>query len=219
LDRRHAGRLLAEQLQAFAAERPVVVALPRGGVPVGFEVAQALGAPLDILAVRKLGAPSNREFAVGAIVEDGTALLDRATARRVGLTSKVLDDTVAGEARELKRQVARYRGGRGGVDVRGRTAIIVDDGLATGLTDLAAVRALRSLGAARVIVAVPVGVSDSLARVEGDADVVICHTVPPELISVGSWYEDFAPVSDDEVVELLNAAAAAYATRTAPQLP
>jgi len=214
-DRRHAGRLLAERLQAFAAERPVVVALPRGGVPVGFEVAQALGTPLDILAVRKLGAPGNREFAVGAIVEDGTALLDRATARRVGLTSKALDDTVAAEARELTRQVARYRGERGGVDVRGRTAIIVDDGLATGLTDLAAVRALRSLGAERVIVAVPVGVSDSLTRVAQDADDVICHTVPAELISVGSWYEDFTPVSDDEVVELLDAAAAAYATRTA----
>jgi predicted phosphoribosyltransferase len=214
-DRRHAGRLLAERLQAFAAERPVVVALPRGGVPVGFEVAQALGTPLDILAVRKLGAPGNREFAVGAIVEDGTALLDRATARRVGLTSKALDDTVAAEARELTRQVARYRGERGGVDVRGRTAIIVDDGLATGLTDLAAVRALRSLGAERVIVAVPVGVSDSLTRVAQDADDVICHTVPAELISVGSWYEDFTPVSDDEVVELLDAAAAAYATRAA----
>ena len=205
-DRRHAGRLLAAQLQRFAADRPVVVALPRGGVPVGFEIARALGAPLEILAVRKLGAPANPEFGVGAIAEDGTVVLDRVTASRVGLTSSVLDETVARESRELRRRVARYRGDRPALDVRDRTVIVADDGLATGVTDVAAVRALRGLLAARVIVAVPVGVRASLARVGEEADEVVCHTVPAELRGVGFWYEDFTPVSDEQVLELLNGA-------------
>ena len=205
-DRRHAGRLLADQLQRFAADRPVVVALPRGGVPVGFEIAQALGAPLEILAVRKLGAPANPEFGVGAIAEDGTVVLDRVTASRVGLTSSVLDETVAREARELRRRVARYRGDRPALDVRDRTVIVADDGLATGVTDVAAVRALRGLLAARIIVAVPVGVRASLARVGEEADEVVCHTVPAELRGVGFWYEDFTPGSDEQVLELLNRA-------------
>jgi putative phosphoribosyl transferase len=203
-DRRHAGRLLADRLQRFATERPVVVALPRGGVPVGFEIARALGAPLEILAVRKLGAPGNPEFGVGAIAEDGTVVLDRVTASRVGLTSAVLDETVAREARELRRRVARYRGERPALDLCDRTVIVADDGLATGVTDVAAVRALRGLLAARVIVAVPVGARVSLARVSEEADEVICHTVPAELHGVGFWYEDFSPVSDEQVVELLN---------------
>jgi putative phosphoribosyl transferase len=207
-DRRHAGRLLAGQLQRFAAEHPVVVALPRGGVPVGFEIAQALAAPLEILAVRKLGAPTNPEFGVGAIAEDGTVVLDRVTASRVGLTSRVLDETVAREARELRRRVARYRGERPALDVCDRTVIVADDGLATGVTEVAAVRALRGLLAARVIVAVPVGVRASLARLGEEADEVVCHTVPGELHGVGYWYEDFSPVSDEEVLELLGRAAA-----------
>jgi putative phosphoribosyl transferase len=205
-DRRHAGRLLAGQLQRFAADHPVVVALPRGGVPVGFEIARALGAPLEILAVRKLGAPANPEFGVGAIAEDGTVVLDRVTASRVGLTLGVLDETVAREARELRRRVARYRGDRPALDVCERTVIVADDGLATGITEVAAVRALRGLGAARVIVAVPVGVHASLARVGEEADEVICHTVPVELHGVGFWYEDFSPVSDEQVLELLDRA-------------
>jgi putative phosphoribosyl transferase len=207
-DRRHAGRLLAGQLQRFAAEHPVVVALPRGGVPVGFEIAQALAAPLEILAVRKLGAPANPEFGVGAIAEDGTVVLDRVTASRVGLTSRVLDETVAREARELRRRVARYRVERPALDVCDRTVIVADDGLATGVTEVAAVRALRGLLAARVIVAVPVGVRASLARLGEEADEVVCHTVPGELHGVGYWYKDFSPVSDEEVLELLGRAAA-----------
>ncbi|HEX2704039.1 MAG TPA: phosphoribosyltransferase family protein [Solirubrobacteraceae bacterium] len=209
-DRRHAGRLLADQLQRFAGARPVVVALPRGGVPVGFEIARALGAPLEILLVRKLGAPGNPEFGVGAIVEDGTLVLDRSTASRVGLTSGLLEETVAREARELRRRVVSYRGGRPALAVRERTVIVADDGLATGVTDVAAVRALRRMHAARVIVAVPVGVRASLARVGKEADEVICHTVPRELHGVGFWYEDFSPVSDEQVVDLLNRAHAAY---------
>ncbi|MDQ2895945.1 MAG: phosphoribosyltransferase [Actinomycetota bacterium] len=211
LDRRDAGRRLAARLLPLAHERPLVIALPRGGVPVGFEVARALGAPLDVLAVRKLGAPGNPEFGVGAIAEDGTAVLDADTARRVGMTEDVLDATVAREARELRRRVERYRGGRPPLDVRGRTVIVVDDGLATGLTDLAAVRALRARGAGRIVVAVSAGARESVALIEREADEVVCLTIPRELFGVGSWYGDFAPVSDAEVLALLGAAAFAWA--------
>ena len=207
LDRRDAGRQLAAQVAPLARERPVVIALPRGGVPVAFEVAHALRAPLDVLAVRKLGAPGNPEFGVGAIAEDGTAVLNSDTARRVGMTQELLDATLEREIRELRRRVERYRDGRRQVDVRGRTVIVVDDGLATGLTDLVAVRALRARGAARIVVAVPVGARESVAMVAEEADEVVCHTVPRELLGVGRFYQDFSPVSDAEVVELLGAAA------------
>src|SRR5437660_7712125 len=139
LDRRDAGRVLAAELLALTDERPVVVALPRGGVPVAAEVARLLGAPLDILAVRKLGAPGNPELGVGAIAEDGTAVLDERSASAVGMTQETLDETVVREAAELQRRVERYRAGRARLPVEGRTAIVVDDGLATGLSDLAAV--------------------------------------------------------------------------------
>lgn len=216
-DRRHAGRLLAARLQPLAREQPIVVALPRGGVPVGFEVARALGAPLDILAVRKIGAPGNPEYGVGAIAEDGAAVLDREAAQRTGMTEPLLEETVGRELRELRRRVRRYRAGRTRADVRGRTVIVVDDGLATGLTCLAAVRALRALGAGRIVVAVPVGAADSIALVGEEADEIVCHTIPPRLFGIGRWYEDFAPVDDEEVIGLLEAAwTAAAASAAAP---
>jgi len=185
----------------------VVVALPRGGVPVGFEVARALGAPLEILAVRKLGAPGNPELAVGAIAEDGTAIVDSASAQRVGMGKDALEATIARERIELERRVERYRRGRPPLELRGRSVIVVDDGVATGLTDLVAVRALRARGAARIVVAVPVGAAESLARLEEAADAVVCHTVPASLVGVGRWYHDFSAVADEEVIELLDAAA------------
>lgn len=218
LDRRDAGRQLAEQLAPLAEEQPIVIALPRGGVPVAFEVAERLRAPLDVLAVRKLGAPGNPEFGVGAIAEDGTAVVDAYSANRVGMTDDLLDATVRREARELHRRVERYRDGREPLDVRGRTVIIVDDGLATGLTDLAAVRAMRSRGAGPIVVAVPVGAPASVALVGEEADDVVCHTIPRELLGVGRFYEDFSPVSDAEVVALLQAAARAHAP-TPGQMP
>ena len=202
-DRYDAGRRLAARLLHLAPERPLVIALPRGGVPVAAEVAHALKAPLDILAVRKLGAPGNPEFAVGAIAEDGSAVLDPELVRRVGMTKEILDATVEREAKELRRRVERYRDGRAPLDVRGRTVVVVDDGLATGLTDLAAVRALRNRGAARIVVAVPVGARESVGLVGREADEVVCHTIPPTLLGVGRWYRDFSPVSDDEVIGIL----------------
>lgn len=203
VDRRDAGRKLAAQLLPLAAEHPVVIALPRGGVPVASEVARALTAPLDILAVRKLGAPGNSEFGVGAITEDGSAVLNTEIAYRVGMTQELLEATVEREVWELRRRVGRYRDGRPRIDVRGCTVIVVDDGLATGLTDLAAVRALRARGAARIVVAVPVGARESVALVGEEADEVVCVTIPHELLGVGRWYRDFSPVSDAEVIALL----------------
>ncbi len=210
-DRRDAGRRLAAELGWLAAQRPVVVALPRGGVPVGFEVARALGAPLEILAVRKLGAPGNPELGVGALAEGGGGVLDRRTASMLGMTQAMLDATLAREEEELQRRVQRYRAGRPAVSVGGRSAVIVDDGLATGLTDLAAVRALRKRGARSVVVAVPVGSAPAVSRLAEEADRVICLTIPEELRGVGMWYRDFAPVSDDEVVALLAQAGEAHA--------
>jgi putative phosphoribosyl transferase len=207
-DRREAGRALATQLAALAREHPVVVALPRGGVPVGIEVARALGLPLDVLAVRKLGAPGDPELAVGAIAEDGSAVIDADTARLVGMTPELLEATLAREARELRRRVARYRAGRAPADVHGRTVLVVDDGMATGMTDLAAVRALRARGAKRIVVAVPVAGGEAVALVAEEADEVVCHSIPHDFLSVGHWYRDFSPVSDDEVLALLATASA-----------
>jgi putative phosphoribosyl transferase len=199
--------MLALQLRALGLDDPIVVALPRGGVPVAFEIAHALGAPLDILAVRKIGAPGQPEFGVGAIAEDGTSVLDARTARGTGMTQQLLDETVEREAAELSRRVRAYRDDRAPLDVRGRNVIVVDDGLATGLTDLAAVRALRARDPARIVVAAPVASHQAIALLEREADDVVFITAPPQLGAVGDWYEDFSPVSDAEVTTLLARAA------------
>jgi putative phosphoribosyl transferase len=202
-DRRDAGRRLAAQLLPLVGGGPIVLALPRGGVPVGVEVARALHAPLDVLTVRKLGAPQNPELAVGAVAEDGTAVLDAAMARRVGMTQAQLDRTLASERRELRRRMKRFRGERAPADVRGRQVVIVDDGLATGLSDLAAVRALRARGAGQIIVAAPVGSREALSLLGEEADRVLLLSIPQELLGVGRWYRDFSAVSDAEVLALL----------------
>ncbi|HLM86028.1 MAG TPA: phosphoribosyltransferase [Solirubrobacteraceae bacterium] len=212
LDRQDAGARLAAELESLAQERPVIVALPRGGVPVAYEVARALGAPLEILAVRKLGAPGNPELGVGAVAEDGTGVFDPHSAGMHGMTQSTLNATLARESRELRRRVERYRDGRPSIPVEGRTVIIVDDGLATGLTDLAAVRALRKRGARHIVVAVPVGSSEAVSMLAEEADRVVCLEIPPQLFGVGMWYRDFTPVSDEQVVALLAEASAGGGT-------
>ena len=206
-DRRDAGRRLAELLHA--RERSLVVALPRGGVPVGFEVARSLGLPLDVLAVRKLGAPHNPELAVGAIAEGGASVLDRRIALGAAVTPASLQATIARETLELHRQAELFRDGRAPLDTSGRGVIVVDDGLATGLTMLAAVRALRDQGAAAVTVAVPVGASESVEQLRRECGAVICHTPTANLLAVGLWYRDFTPVGDEEVTALLRQSQAA----------
>jgi putative phosphoribosyl transferase len=202
-DRRDAGRRLAAELVDLAQEQPVVVALPRGGVPVAAEVAHALGAPLEIFGVLKVGAPGNPELAVGAIAEDGSGVLDPRSAGRLGMTQAMLDEALERDAKELRRRVERYRGGRAPIAVGGRTVMVIDDGLATGLTVLAAVRALRRRDPARIVVAVPVGSDESVSMLAEEVDRVVCLMTPEPLLGVGRWYWNFAPVSDDQVIEAL----------------
>lgn len=210
-NRQDAGRRLAERLLPLADEHPVVVALPRGGVPVAKEIATALGAPLEILAVRKLGAPHNPEYGIGAVAEDGTCVIDAEAVAVLGINGGVLDSIVARETAELRRRVAAYRGDRPPLALEGRAVIVVDDGVATGVTDTAALRAVRRQSPRRVILAVPVCPPDSARRLREEADDVVCLLVPPLLYGVGQWYRDFSQVSDREVVsvlgELRNAAA------------
>ena len=202
-DRRDAGRRLAERLAPLAGEAPIVVALPRGGVPVAREVATALGAPLEILAVRKLGAPHNPEYGIGAVAEDGTRVIDAGAVAALGIDGGTLDALIARETAELRRRVDAYRGDRPALDLEGRTAIVVDDGVATGVPDTAALRAVRARRPARAVLAVPVCPPDSAARLSEEADEVICLAMPPLLYGVGQWYRDFSQVTDEEVVAAL----------------
>jgi putative phosphoribosyl transferase len=202
-DRHDAGRQLAALLERFRGERPVVVGIPRGGVPVAAEVARALAAPLDITIVRKVGAPQNPEYAIGALAEGDVCVLSEAAVRAVGLSDRQLDALAAQVEEELLLRLARYRGARAPVVLRDRTAILVDDGLATGRSALAAVRSLRRRGAARVILAIPVAAPESAHMLRGHADAVVCVHEPPSLWAVGYWYEDFRPISDEEVTAML----------------
>ncbi len=202
-DRHDAGRVLAALLERFRGERPVVVAMPRGGVPVAAEVARALDAPLDVALVRKIGAPRNPEFAIGALAEGGVQVLSGHTVRALGLTRGELQALLARGEAELAEQSSRYRGSRPPVELVGRTAILVDDGLATGRSALAAVRSVRRRGAARVILAVPVAAAQSAEALAEEADEVVSVEMPEDLWAVGYWYEDFRPTSDAEVASLL----------------
>ena len=203
-NREEAGQLLARALTDYAGRDDVVVfGLPRGGVQVRAEVARALGAPLDVLVVRKLGAPGQEELAIGAIGEGGVRVLNERLVRDLGLRREAIDRIAAREERELERRVAAYRGGHEALEVEGKTVIVVDDGVATGATMRAGLQTLRALGAARIIAAAPVGAADSVALLEDDADEVVVLETPAWFSAVGQWYEDFSQTSDEEVRDLL----------------
>jgi putative phosphoribosyl transferase len=206
-DRADAGHRLADRLGSYAADRPVVVALPRGGIVTAFEIARALHAPLDVLVVRKIGAPLQPEFGVGAIATGGVRVIDRASLGLAGMSERDVEDVVARETTELRRRERRYRSGRGVLDVRGRTAILVDDGIATGVTVRAAVAALRKAGATRIVLAVGVCSADTAQRLRGEVDDLVAVFLPRDLVAVGLYYDDFRAVDDDEVVDLLTRAA------------
>jgi predicted phosphoribosyltransferase len=204
LDRREAGRLLAGKLAAHANHPDVhVLALPRGGVPVAYEVARALNAPLDIFVVRKLGVPGYEELAMGAIATGGERVLNDQLVERLGIPDHVIDAVAEREERELARRERLYRGSRPSLDVRGRTVILVDDGLATGATMHAAIAALRKLQPARIIVAVPTASPETCEEMRAEADEVICAITPEPFHAVGRWYQDFSQTSDEEVRQLL----------------
>jgi putative phosphoribosyl transferase len=204
-DRAEAGRLLAERLERYAGRDDVVVlALPRGGVPVAFEVAQALGAPLGVFVVRKVGVPGHEELAMGAIASGGVLLLNDRLVRALGIGPEELERAVAAEARELERRQAAYGGEP--PDLAGKTVILVDDGLATGATMRAAALAVRRLNPARVVVAVPVAAEETCKQFEDVVDEIVCHVTPRPFQAVGLWYDDFTQTTDDEVRTLLEEA-------------
>jgi len=202
-DRRTAGERLAERLLPYRDQAPVVLALPRGGVPVAFEIAQRLGAPLDVLIVRKVGAPSNPEYGLGAVVEGGTRFLDEPRIRAAGYTVRELGPTIAREAAEVDRRAREFRGENPAVDLRDRTVILVDDGVATGGTMLAALRAVRGKGPRRIVLALGVAPPDTVETLRPEVDDLVVLLVPPVFFAVGEWYHRFSQVSDEEVRRLL----------------
>jgi putative phosphoribosyl transferase len=213
-DRREAGHRLAAALERFRDEEPVVVALPRGGVPVAYEIARALAAPLDILLVRKLGAPFQPEYGIGAIAEGGVSFIRREEAALAGISEEELGGVIAAETAELERRQRLYRGEREPLPVAGRTVILVDDGIATGGSAAVAAEALRKRGAAKVVLAVPVGPPGSQRRLAGDFDQVVCLEEPEGFFGVGQFYVDFDQTGDEEVTELLEAADPRLVERT-----
>jgi putative phosphoribosyl transferase len=206
-DRREAGRKLAQKLARYA-DRPnvIVLGLPRGGVPVAFEVARALDAPLDIFLVRKLGVPGHSELAMGAIASGGVRVLNEEVVRSLAISRQVIERVAAREQRELQRRERTYRGDEPAPDVRNHTAILVDDGLATGASMKAAVDALRTRDPARIVVAVPVAPPETCAEFKDDVDEIVCAATPRPFFGVGAWYRDFSQTTDAEVKEFLRRA-------------
>jgi len=204
-DRREAGKVLSRDVAALPGlEGGVVLGLPRGGVPVAYEVARACGLSLDVLLVRKLGVPGQEELAMGAIASGGIVVLNRRILHSVRISKETLCAAVERAKQEMERQEREFRGGRAAIEIQGRTVILVDDGLATGATMRAAARAVRPV-ARQVIVAVPVGAEITCRDLAGEVDQVICHETPDPFEAVGNFYRDFEATSDEEVKELMNA--------------
>jgi putative phosphoribosyl transferase len=204
-DRRQAGKELATQLANYANRSDVLVlALPRGGVPVAFEVARALHAPMDVFLVRKLGVPGHEELAMGAIATGGVRVLNEEVTSQMQISTSAIDEVATREEEELKRRERLYHGDRPASEIRGRTVILIDDGLATGSTMRAAARALRKMQPSKIVVAVPVAATETCADLRDEVDEVICVATPEPFIAVGAWYSDFEQTSDREVRELLD---------------
>jgi putative phosphoribosyl transferase len=207
-DRHEAGRLLAERLAAYTDRLDVVIlALPRGGVPVAFEIAAVLHVPLDVMVVRKLGVPGHEELAMGAIASGGVQVVNQEVVRHLGLSQAVLESVAATEYQELTRRERAYRGSHGAAIVEGRTVILVDDGLATGSTMRAAVAALRRRGPTRIVIAVPTAAPETCEELKTEVDEIVCATTPTPFYGVGQWYDDFSQTTDEEVRDLLEQAA------------
>jgi len=202
-DRTEAGRVLARELLRFANESPIVLALPRGGVVVAFEIARELHAPLDVIVARKVGAPGREELGIGAVAPGGVLVLDEQLAAWFGITEAQLRPLVARETNEMNRRLRLYRGDRPMPDLKDRTAILVDDGLATGVTARAAVQFLRQQRPQRIIVAIPVCSPDTAQRLQSEVDEVVCASYPYPFYGVGMWYREFDQTSDQEVIDLL----------------
>jgi len=202
-NREDAGRRLAERLVRYRDERPIVFALPRGGVPVGYQVARALDAPLDVFVARKLGAPGQSEFGIGAVSVGGVRILNEDIVRRLGIPEDYLERVTQRETAEVERRLRHFRGDRPEPTIRGRTVILVDDGLATGVTARAAVAALRQREPRRLILAAPVCAAQTSELLAPEVDELVCLEAPPDLGAIGFWYRDFAQTSDEEVIELL----------------
>jgi putative phosphoribosyl transferase len=199
-DRTEAGQMLADKLRHYAGrDDTLVLALPRGGVPAGYQVARALQVPLDVFVVRKLGTPGQPELAMGAIASGGVRVLNREVVDSFGIPQQIIDRVAAEEQQELERRERQYRGDRPPFNVRGKTVILVDDGLATGSTMRAAAAALRQEGAGRIVVAVPVAAPATCDLLRGEVDELVCAATPEPFLAVGQWYRDFSQTSDDEV--------------------
>lgn len=202
-DRTTAGQDLAQRLNYLKNKDVVVLGLPRGGVPVAFEVAKEIGAPLDVIVVRKLGVPFQPELAMGAVGEGGVVIKNDEVILMAGITADQFENVQAREEREVIERAAKFREGRPPVSLVGRLAIIVDDGVATGSTALAACGVARALGANKVMLAVPVGSREAVSALSAKAEEVVCLEIPDDFYAVGQWYEDFSPVTDEEVIQLL----------------
>jgi putative phosphoribosyl transferase len=216
LDRAHAGRRLAGQLTHLRGADVAVLGLPRGGIPVAFEVAQILGAALDVIVVRKLGLPNQPELAMGAIGEDGVRIINRTVVIGERVTESEFARVEHVERAELERRARRFRGDRPRAPLTGRTTVIVDDGIATGSTARAACQVARAQGAARVVLAVPVAPRAAIPGLSSVADEVVCLETPDRFLAIGQWYSDFSQTSDDEVVALLRRAATPATASTPP---
>ena len=205
-DREDAGRRLAERLAGYRGESAIVFALPRGGVPVGYEIAHALEAPLDIFIARKLGAPGREEFGIGAVAQGGVRVLNERAVEALEIPEEYIERVAKQETEEIERRLLILRGDRPDPEVEGRTAILVDDGLATGVTARAAVEALRRRNPGRLVLAVPVCAARSVKLLRSEVDELVCLDTPSNLMAISLWYQDFYQVGDEQVVELLERA-------------